>query len=551
MEWAVEVFSSKMNGETCICFAALRVREDGGMNLATNDTWADNLKIFKEIVAFKTHKEVYNFHIFPRDELKIGMPSYSFSCQSSYLTSMAGEGFDFNGCIHDGKAYHTYPELKNQLQENELGTLCQTSSPLSVADTVFIERTKSRVRNWRNVFNDTSTTKEDVLIKSLRKLVVGSEQYGSRPSLDIDVCSELQVQLILGMLRESFDDLVPLSIPAKSGGTQAVRIVLTSSREDRESFERELQNLEEAHNKRVHGFREVIDLISTSQKPVVAHNSLNDFTFIYSKFISPLPSSVDEFRCSLHLNFPHILDISLLMKEIGPFKKMANLPAAIAFLKRRFFAPVNLEIGHQADVNEGTMHGHNVLKITELFAKLCSILKVPPKTLEDDNGHFLSDLENRSNVFLPSSLGSQDPINGHVSIWTHNSRKVERKDLVFLWGFRHGMSAVMLKKLLCDSHNVFSEEFDVRLLDKSCAVIAFWNPGSAERFLEEMESGGSSCESLREMIAEGARAAGYMTYRRACRLGLWEANLADSLDKASIDADNLPSEEPSEIPVLI
>lgn len=45
----------------------------------------------------------YNFHLFPRDELNIGMPSYSFSCQTSCLTSMAQEGFDFNVCIYDGE----------------------------------------------------------------------------------------------------------------------------------------------------------------------------------------------------------------------------------------------------------------------------------------------------------------------------------------------------------------------------------------------------------------------------------------------------------------
>ncbi|MQL69169.1 hypothetical protein Taro_001445 [Colocasia esculenta] len=45
----------------------------------------------------------YNFHLFPRDELHLGMPSYSFSCQTSIITSMAHEGFDFNVCIYDGK----------------------------------------------------------------------------------------------------------------------------------------------------------------------------------------------------------------------------------------------------------------------------------------------------------------------------------------------------------------------------------------------------------------------------------------------------------------
>jgi poly(A)-specific ribonuclease len=47
----------------------------------------------------------YNFHLFPRDELQLGMPAYSFSCQSSYLSTMSNDGFDFNMCIYDGKWY--------------------------------------------------------------------------------------------------------------------------------------------------------------------------------------------------------------------------------------------------------------------------------------------------------------------------------------------------------------------------------------------------------------------------------------------------------------
>ena len=41
----------------------------------------------------------------------------------------------------------------------------------------------------------------------------------------------------LQMLKVFSDELVPLIIPAKSGGTQAVRLVLTSSKEDKDMLE--------------------------------------------------------------------------------------------------------------------------------------------------------------------------------------------------------------------------------------------------------------------------------------------------------------------------
>lgn len=45
-------------------------------------------------------------------------------------------------------------------------------------------------------------------------------------------------------------------------------------------LQEELRNMEEEQNRSIRGFREVIDLISTSQKPVVAHNSLNGLSLV-------------------------------------------------------------------------------------------------------------------------------------------------------------------------------------------------------------------------------------------------------------------------------
>lgn len=62
--------------------------------------------------------------LYPRDELKLGMPSYSFSCQSSHLTSMAREGFDFNACIYHGKSFCSYERLSAQLADLQVYGLC-------------------------------------------------------------------------------------------------------------------------------------------------------------------------------------------------------------------------------------------------------------------------------------------------------------------------------------------------------------------------------------------------------------------------------------------
>ncbi|XP_027182611.1 poly(A)-specific ribonuclease PARN-like isoform X3 [Coffea eugenioides] len=455
----------------------------------------------------------YNFHLFPRDELKMGMPSYSFFCQSSYLTAMAREGFDFNACIYD-------------------------------------DRIKSRIKIWKSTCQDSEKKTEDDLISTLRKIVSGGEVFGSRPSLSIDICSERQVQLILEMLHE-FTDLVPLLVPAKGGGSQAIRVVLTSSNEDKNVFEKELQLMEEEHNMQVRGFREVVDLISTSQKPVVAHNAINEFAFIHSKFIAPLPSTVDEFRSSLCSVFSHIVDVNHLMREIGPLNKVNNLPAAILYLKRRFTRPLHMEIPQHIDGDEVRVHGRDVLRISELFAKLCLILRIVPESPEADYSTSSSTLECYANVFNPCFISSSDLLDDDVNISTEKTRRISVANLVFLWGFRGMMSARKLKSLLKGSHEVFSGEIDVRLADRNCAIVVFWAPGFAERFLEVMNSGGTNCEPIKDMISEGLRAACYRTYKRVCERSIWEPSLADALEKALEEASDLPeanSEE--ELPAI-
>lgn len=103
------------------------------------------------------------------------------------------------------------------------GYVAQSPSSRSVADNVFVERIKSRVGHWisackrsrtktsdgeQNLYRFILTlltfflhliyffSSADALVSSLRKLILGGEDYGSRPSLNIDVCSERQVQLV-------------------------------------------------------------------------------------------------------------------------------------------------------------------------------------------------------------------------------------------------------------------------------------------------------------------------------------------------------------------
>ncbi|KAF3774266.1 Poly(A)-specific ribonuclease PARN-like [Nymphaea thermarum] len=500
-----------------------------------------------KVVAFP-----YNFHLFPRDELNIGMPSHSFSCQVTCLTAMAREGFDFNTCIYDGISYLS--RVQEAASMHRFALLLPTdhspspSQSQSVADSVFIERIRSRIFHWRNSCKDSSNNSDEALVKSLRKLILGSELFGSRPCISVDVCNDHQAQLVLEMLGKLSDDLVPLVVPDKDGAPTAIRVVLTSSIEDKVLLENELKMLEDERNKEVRGFREVIDAMSDSQKPIIAYNCLNDFAFIHSKFISPLPHTMTEFMCSLRFVFPSVLDINHLLKEVPPLKKATNLHAALSFLKRRFFLPIDMEVPQLADgVADGENLGNNVLRITFLFAKLCSLMKLSPSADKSSNSHNYACIESYTNIFYPSRAILQEPTDGDTCVWMDSENKVNTENLVFLWGFGGFVSSEAVKRQLSGIHDALDEGFDVRLLDRSCAVLAFWSANSAKRFIKDIDSGLDGFPALHEMVCKGLKAATYRDYERVCKLGLWESELAESLDRAdneSMDSPIMVDEEP-------
>ncbi|KAG0472297.1 hypothetical protein HPP92_016843 [Vanilla planifolia] len=253
-----------------------------------------------KVIAFP-----YNFHLFPRDELQMGLPSYSFSCQPSFLSSMAREGFDFNTCIYDGISYLSRVQEARARESNRRPSLHPISSSriLSVADSIFKERIKSRVHHWRKAYEGSSQDSDLSLVQSLRKLLLGGEAYGSRPCMNLDVCSERQVQLVFETVEQISDDLVPIFIPDSGGQPKAVRVVLASSQEDKTALLTEIEKLENEQNLKLRGFREVIDIISKSQKTIISHDCLRNFTFIHEKLIGSLPATLPEFMCSLKLLF--------------------------------------------------------------------------------------------------------------------------------------------------------------------------------------------------------------------------------------------------------
>lgn len=158
-------------------------------------------------------------------------------------------------------------------------------------------------------------------------------------------------------------------------------------------------------------------------------------------------------------------------------------------------------------------------------------MKISPYINESGNKHLAPELQDFTNVFHPWTTNPKVLLDENINIWANNTRTVNCENLVFLWGVQFGVTASMLKNMLQESHDIFSREFDVKLVDKDCAIVVFWQHGLSEAFINAMNSEQIS-GLLRELVSSGLRVGSYDTYRTVCRLGLWEANLSDSLDEA-------------------
>ncbi|KAF8779082.1 hypothetical protein HU200_003050 [Digitaria exilis] len=470
----------------------------------------------------------YNFHLFPRDELQLGMPSYSFSCQSSYLSTMANDGFDFNMCIYDGISYLSRVQESFARQKIFAPSLRQLlpSPSTSVADSVFMSRIKSRITHWRKGYAEPSKKDDGSLVSSLSRLLLGGESYGSRPSMTIGVCSDRQVQLVLEAANHISDDLVPLVVPDKAGAARAVCVIFTSSKEDKNLLLMDIQKSEEEQNFKFRGFREVIDLLSSSQKPIISYDCLNDITMMHSKFVAPLPPNMHEFMCSLKMVFSNVVDISHLWRQIGPLRKANNIQAALSYLQRQYFVPMEVKLPQQDGTSTVTKNEQNVLRITKLFAKLSNLLKIGPQC-QLQSGEQFAAVEEYCNIFYPSCMVEDSDVD--FGNEPDTVKTVSTDNIVFLWGFR-GKSVNELKSYLPGLHQVFLEDFEVKLLDKTCSALVFRNSDTAMQLLKEISS---ESPSLHTFFEEGLNAAGFEVYRKICRLGLWGSDLAEALEGVS------------------
>lgn len=371
----------------------------------------------------------YNFYVFPRNELSLGLPATTFSCEASALEFLASHGFDFNLCIQDGISYLSKTqesEARVQLANEHVPFRLKSSRSLNkTSDVVFAERLRVDLEKWHSKITtcslDLNSHGGDLaadilsfklmngyLIKDFKVPYHGV--LSKCPSITLQLENHHEVCLAQLVVDKHFKDLVfAVRRDCMSGASHNVEIFFTKSKEYYDIIKRELeQGCEQPKINEAIGFRHIVDAIVSSQKPLIGHNCALDLAHIHNKFLSPLPSSAEEFSVSLLAHFPTIIDTKYLMKFVPSLrsswkKKHTSLNAVYSYLcqskdtragttrfaggKNQLFPKAQIDIvagfKRYQDNDSNLVHeaGYDAFMTGCVFAQICHQLSVNVKDL--------------------------------------------------------------------------------------------------------------------------------------------------------------------------
>ncbi|XP_012227812.2 pre-piRNA 3'-exonuclease trimmer-like isoform X1 [Linepithema humile] len=228
--------------------------------------------------------EAFNFFLLPRS---IPSKNRRFVWQVAALEFLATYGFDFNKFAYKGISYLNEVEheiLQKQLQENVL---------------------------FRNVERSVSYKEEDDLKDYINQVAEWLSTADDASSLKITTSTPILQYLTHKELRNRFSNVWTIS------GNNMVTVMKIPP-ESREMFEQEEKDyiLENILLESYIGFSKVFKLLVALKKPIIAHNALLDFMFMYQQFYKPLPQKYINFKNNIHELFPTIYDTKFLSFEL-------------------------------------------------------------------------------------------------------------------------------------------------------------------------------------------------------------------------------------------
>uniref|UniRef100_A0A0E0PAB0 indole-3-glycerol-phosphate synthase n=3 Tax=Oryza TaxID=4527 RepID=A0A0E0PAB0_ORYRU len=457
------------------------------------------------------------------------------------------------------------------LHNNETSAYPNTSeeeedAPLkSAADVLFTERMKIKFNEWRNsiVSNQRVDDHRSENFKFADQFQ--TVFFKMRPAIMLNGFTSHQLKLIRQILRTHFRDLVYVCTFLEDGVSEK-RVVYTDTNEDKISLMKnvreDLLKSREAKVKSAVGIRHVIDLLASERKLIVGHSCFLDIAQIYSKFVGPLPSSMEEFALSINRMFPHMADTRHLMSVNDAVQyrmrhKSKSLSSAFSLLCPALHAPdeksstlpsVRIEVEADETVlscfTSGAKHeaGYDAFMTGCVFVQLCAYHGIKFEQLSP-----LEDLATNINLkkhinllppcwnsgtVLDLSTGTERPDAGYKRRYP----AAVYDNVILIWGFQSKVRPKDIKDCICKVFGRASVT-SVFPIDSTAVLVQFSKQESVNDFLDlkaTLESADSAISVLHPLstILEGGktRAAKYDTYRDICRSSVSKFSFADQAE---------------------
>ncbi|KAH9516996.1 hypothetical protein DERF_007698 [Dermatophagoides farinae] len=392
------------------------------------------LSLFKKTTDeynFDCHS--YNFYIFPSKCIFLSEDQRDrcFLSQSSSLTFLVENGFDFNKVIRDGITYIPLNQLatvetkiKAKLEENQMKTN-------------FIEIEKDEDKKFFQEINDK-------LIKFMNN---NDQQEEILPQ-----CNSYYRRIIYETVRKSsFNDSIQMSTGKNENKGSIILKKGTPKPKDEQAKALMFENV---------GFTLIIKSLIKHQKPLIGHGMFFDLLHIYNIFIEPLPEKYDEFKQSIKSCFNNVYDTAHIsmcpsLKNFFPqiaLKKVFETVQSEPFLETGFLLKNSPSEYSNDNFNRYHEAGYDSFITGCCFVQMIRYLCVQDNlSLEDffNNNKILDKFRNQIFIYGNYDIkflnlqGNDEPLNRNHIFHMNFTKTFTRHDLNLIFAEFGGLNRIV------------------------------------------------------------------------------------------------------------
>ncbi|CAD1472657.1 unnamed protein product, partial [Heterotrigona itama] len=239
----------------------------------------------------KYSQRSYNIYIFPRP-LNRSATDCRFMCQTSCISFLTSQGFDFNKLFKFGIPYLTASEE---------------------------EKLVKRLEEKQKIREDIAGG-ELLPISDIDEFITSEEEE----ELVIDKCNAFIRRLVYQEAKLRWPNKLRIESKLENFACSLV-IQRSGTKEEEEQRDVEKREKERIEIQQAVGLSMLMRKISNSGKLIVGHNMLLDLCHIVHQFFGHLPESYLEFKSLVHSLFPRILDTKIICHS-QQFKE--NVPSS-------------------------------------------------------------------------------------------------------------------------------------------------------------------------------------------------------------------------------